>query len=188
MAHIDLGNQYPGILGLMIRYPETSKPLNALAQALIMEPHSLSSGEREMIAAYVSLKNDCNFCHQTHAAAAMEHLKDDYKILDAVFADVDTAPISNKMKSLLHIAGKVKESGKAVTAADIEAAKNNGATDDEIHITVLIAAAFCMYNRYVDGLATWSPDKREDYAAAGKRTAEQGYVALDDNAEKYLGG
>lgn len=176
MAHIDLGNQYPGIVGLMFRYPETAKPLNDLAETLLRAPHSLSSGEREMIAAYVSLKNDCNFCHQTHAASATAHLNDEYKVLDAVFTDVSSAPVPEKMKSLLHIAGKVKESGKAVTAEDIEAAKNNGATDDEIHITVLIAAAFCMFNRYVDGLATWSPPNREAYSDMGKMLAEKGYT------------
>lgn len=176
MAHIELGNQYPGIVGLMVRYPETAKALNNLAETLLRGPHSLSSGEREMIAAYVSLKNDCNFCHQSHAASAAAHLKDEYKILDAVFTDLASAPVSEKMKSLLQIAGKVRESGKSVGAADIEAAKNNGATDDEIHITVLIAAAFCMFNRYVDGLSTWSPPNREAYTDMGKMLAEDGYL------------
>lgn len=176
MPHIDLGNQYPGIVGLMVRYPETAKHINALVESLLREPHSLSSGEREMIAAYVSLQNDCNFCHQCHAAAANAHLHDDYKVLDAVFANPETAPISDKMKSLLAIAGKVKESGRAVTAEDIAAARNHGATDDEIHHTVLIAATFCMLNRYVDGLGTFSPDNREAYKDMGSMLANQGYL------------
>jgi uncharacterized peroxidase-related enzyme len=176
MPHIDLGNQYPGIVGLMVSYPETAKPLNALVETLLRGPHSLTSGEREMIAAYTSLQNDCNFCHQCHAAAATAHLNDGYQVLEAVFANPATAPIPEKMKSLLAIAGKVKESGKAVTAEDIAAAKNNGATDDEIHRTILIAAAFCMLNRYVDGLGTWSSENREAYTDMGSMLANQGYL------------
>jgi len=176
MAHIKLDNPMPGIVGLMTQYPETAQPLNLLAETLLRGPHSLSSGERELIAAYTSLKNDCNFCHSSHAAAASNHLKDDYKIIDAVITDLESAPISNKMKALLKIAGKVQQGGKSVLELDIDTAKQQGATDDEIHITVLIAAAFCMFNRYVDGLNTWSPIGRDHYAETGKMLAELGYV------------
>jgi uncharacterized peroxidase-related enzyme len=175
MAHIDLQNNFPGIVGLMVRFPDTAKPLNELVETLVRAPHSLTPGEREMIAAYVSLKNECNFCHLTHSAAATAHLQDGYQVLDAVYANPETAPVSPKMKSLLAIAGKVKESGLAVTETDIAAARNNGATDDEIHRAVLIAAAFCMFNRYVDGLGTWSPENREAYTDMGTMLAERGY-------------
>ena len=75
----------------------------------------------------------------------------------------------------MHIAGKVQQDGKLVTSADVDAARREGATDIEIHDTVLIAAAFCMYNRYVDGLGTWQPTDPEVYAQMGKHLAEQGY-------------
>ena len=177
MAHIELKNELPGISGLLFDFPETAKPLCDLAETLLRKPHSLSSGERELIAAYVSHKNNCNFCHSSHAAAAITHLKDEeYKLMDAVLTDINTAPISDKMKALLIIAGEVQQGGRFVKEADIVKAKNAGATDSELHITVLIAAAFCMYNRYVDGLATWSPLGREPYREMGKRMAEVGYV------------
>ncbi len=176
MAHINLHNELPGISGLLTEFPETAKPLCELAETLLRNPHSLSSGERELIAAYVSLKNDCNFCHSSHAAAAAAHLQDDYKIIDAVLADVETAPVSDKMKALLIIAGKVQQSGKLVLEEDIKRAKMAGATDEELHYTVLIAAAFSMFNRYVDGLGTWSPQGREAYKAMGERLAHSGYV------------
>jgi uncharacterized peroxidase-related enzyme len=147
-----------------------------LAETLLRHPHSLTSGERELIAAYVSYINNCNFCHMSHAAAAAAHLKDDYRTIDQVIRDIETADVSDKMKALLHIAAQVQKSGKNVSEADIQKAKDAGATDDEIHITILIAAAFCMFNRYVDGLGTWSPTERSDYAESGKRLAEVGYA------------
>ena len=176
MAHINLNNQFPGISGLLAHFPETGKPLSILAETLLRGPHTLTSGERELIAGYVSYKNNCNFCHLSHSAAASAHLKDDFKTTDEVIHDIETANVSDKMKALLHIAGHTQQSGKAVSASDIERAKNAGATDDEIHITVLIAAAFCMYNRYVDGLGTWTPTDRSAFLETGKRLAEVGYV------------
>ena len=176
MAHINLLNPLPGISGLLTQYPATARPLSLLAETLLREPHSLTSGERELIAAYTSYKNQCHFCHSCHAAAATTHLGDQYQIIDAVNRDVDTAPISEKMKALLHIAAQVSVSGRAVTPAAIERAKAAAATDDEIHMAVLIAAAFCMYNRYVDGLGTWAPEPREAYAETGERLAHVGYV------------
>ena len=81
-----------------------------------------------------------------------------------------------KLKALLSIAGHVQQGGKRVTTDDIARARKEGATDTEIHDTVLIAAAFCMYNRYVDGLATWAPQEQEAYIPMGAHMAHEGYV------------
>jgi alkylhydroperoxidase/carboxymuconolactone decarboxylase family protein YurZ len=89
--------------------------------------------------------------------------------------DPDSAGISAKLKALLAIAGQVQKSGNQVTADAIAAASNEGATDLEIQDTVLIAAAFCMYNRYVDGLATVQPRDESMYAAMGRQLADHGY-------------
>ena len=80
------------------------------------------------------------------------------------------------MKALLALADKVRESGKSVRLEDIERARREGATDIEIHDTVLIAAAFSMYNRYVDGLATWAPEDPAAYRAEGEKLAREGYL------------
>jgi alkylhydroperoxidase/carboxymuconolactone decarboxylase family protein YurZ len=88
------------------------------------------------------------------------------------------ARISEKLKALLAIAGKVQQGGKSVTSDDIAQARQQGATDLEIHDTVLIAAAFCMFNRYVDGLATFAPQDPDFYRARGAYVAEKGYVAV----------
>jgi len=176
MAHIRLPEGIPGILGPMAFSPETAKPLNALAEVLLRGPNSLSAADREMIATYVSSQNDCYFCQHAHGAVAAYRLGGDEKLVNDVKLNFEAAAISDKMKALLAIAGKVQRGGKQVTNEDVARARRQGATDKEIHDTVLIAAAFCMYNRYVDGLATWAPTDADLYRENGRRLADEGYV------------
>lgn len=145
MAHIKLLNEeLPGIVGLLNYRPETAKPLLLLAETLLRGPSSLTSGEREIIAASVSYWNQCHFCHTSHAAAACAHLKTGLNLIDDIKAGLVETVISDKLRALLHIAHQVQKSGKNVTVDDVEATRKLGATDNEIHDTVLIAAAFCM--------------------------------------------
>jgi uncharacterized peroxidase-related enzyme len=184
MAYISLPEGLPGIRGLLTYSPETARPMGELTQYLMRGPSPLTFAEREMVAAYVSSRNECAYCDRCHTAIAAEHLggaDEDYALLDAVRRDPERAPVSSKMKALLAIAGKVQQDGKLVRPADIERARGEGATDREIHDVVLIAAAFCMFNRYVDGLGTWQPDDPPFYREAGRLTAERGYV----NREPY---
>ena len=179
MAHIAIEDGIPGILGPMKFRPETTKPLRKLAEVLLRGPSTLSSAERETIAAFVSSRNDCRFCQLSHSAAAAEHLGGDdthYALVDSVKSNFASANISPKLKALLAIAGKVQQGGKHVTSDDIATARAQGATDLEIHDAVLIAAAFCMFNRYVDGLATWQPEDPAEYRPMGKLMAHSGYV------------
>jgi len=176
MAHISLPEGIPGILGPMALSPQTAKPLNELADILLRGPNSLAPAERELIATYVSSQNDCYFCQHAHGAVAAYRLGGDEKLVDDVKANFQSAGITDKLKALLTIAGSVQKGGKQVTSEQIEQARNHGATDKEIHDTVLIAAAFCMYNRYVDGLATWAPTDPEMYRQNGKRLADHGYT------------
>jgi uncharacterized peroxidase-related enzyme len=179
MAHITLPD-LPGIRGPMAFRPETAKPLNELAEILLRDDNnSLSRGERELIGAYVSSLNDCFFCQNVHGALAGHYLSCDIPAIDAIKTDYRSTTISEKLKSLLSIAASVQKSGKHVTAEQIEEAKKLGATDREIHDTVLIAAAFCMYNRYVDGLATWAPQDRQYYVNRAPVRAEEGYIDFD---------
>lgn len=175
MAHINVPEGVPGIRSLVMFRPETGKPLYELAQALLRNPSSLSEADRELIASFVSSKNDCMFCMSSHAAAARYLYKDDKGIVDFVLEDYLTAPISAKLKTLLSIAAKVQQDARTVSSDDISNAKNEGATEQEIHDTVLIAASFCMFNRYVDGLASLTPTEPEVYEAMGERMA-QGYT------------
>lgn len=176
MAHIKLNNEeLPGIVGLLNYRPETARPLLDLAETLLRGPSSLTSGEREIIASSVSYWNQCHFCHTSHAAAAAAHLKSGLNLIDDIKAGLPNTPVSDKLRALLHIAHQVQGNGKNVTDEDIAAAREEGATDTEIHDTVLIAAAFCMFNRYVDGLGTWAPGPNEAYAEMGERMAHVGY-------------
>jgi uncharacterized peroxidase-related enzyme len=182
MAHIQLPEGLPGIRGPMVFSPETTKPLCDLVQVLLTAPHTLTPAEREMIATYVSSLNDCIYCQSCHGSTAAQHLggsEADYQLIARIKQSYQATPISAKMKTLLAIAGKVQEGGKHVTPKDVELAREQGATDKEIHDTVLIAAAFCMFNRYVDGLATWQPRDPEIYREIGKQTAQLGYVGRD---------
>jgi len=175
MPNIDLPAGFPGISAGFKFRPETAKPMRELAHVLLHLPNSLTPGERELIASHVSSRNNCHFCYASHSAAAASHLGD-ASLVALVKADFASAPISEKLKALLVIAGKVQQDGKLVKYDDVEAARNLGATDMEIHDTVLIAAAFCMYNRYVDGLGTWQPDAPEMYAQMGHHLAKEGYT------------
>lgn len=175
MAHINVPEGVPGIRSLVMFRPETGKPLYELAQALLRGPSTLSEADRELIASFVSSKNDCMFCMSSHAAAARYLYKDQKVIVDFVLEDYLNAPISEKLKALLSIAAKVQQDARTVSADDIALAKKEGASEQEIHDTVLIAASFCMFNRYVDGLASLTPTKSEAYEAMAERMAN-GYT------------
>lgn len=175
MAYINVPEHVPGIRSLVMFRPETGKYLYQLAQVLLRGESTLSEAERELIAAYVSKRNDCDFCTYSHAAAARYLYGEEAAIVDETLRDMQQASVSDKMKALLHIAGKVQILGKAVTSQDIAAAKELGATDRELHDTVLIAAAFCMFNRYVDGLDSLTPTDPAAYAEMGEKMVKNGY-------------
>ena len=174
----ELGREFPGILGPMTFRPETAAPLNELVNVLLRGESTLSRGEREMIAAHVSWRNDCFFCQAIHGAVAAAQLGQDEALVQKVKTNWAEAQISPKLKALLNIAGKVQLGGKHVTSEDIAAARDLGATDLEIHDTVLIAAVFCLCNRYVDGLGTWAPQDAAIYRQNAARIVEHGYTGV----------
>jgi uncharacterized peroxidase-related enzyme len=184
MAHIQVPEGIPGIRSLVMFRPETGKPLYELAQVLLRGESSLSEAERELIAAYVSKRNDTMFCMMSHAAASRHLYGDEKNIVDDVLKDMPQSSLNDKMKALLNIAGKVQILGKEVTQQDVDAAKELGATDRELHDTVLIAAAFSMFNRYVDGLASFTPTDPGEYDEMGKHMAKKGYHAPATDGEK----
>ena len=182
MPHISLPEGLPGISSGFAFRPETARPMRELAHILLHAPNTLTAGERELIATYVSSQNNCYFCQTSHGAAATAHLGNDVKTVEQVKCDFLQANISDKLKALLVIAGQVQRGGKNVSAESVENARREGATDMEIHDTVLIAAAFSMYNRYVDGLATWQPQDPAMYASMGEHLATHGYLTPSTNA------
>lgn len=177
MPYIPLEEHLPGITGLLEYRKDAAQPIRELTQVLLRGPSTLSEAERELIATVVSNRNGCAFCTAAHTAAT-DVLLGESETSEKVKQDILSAPVSDKMKALLTIASLVQESGKNVTATAIQEAKEKGATDLEIHDTVLIAALFCLYNRYVDGLATITPATPEFYQGLGERLRQHGYNRL----------
>jgi uncharacterized peroxidase-related enzyme len=195
MAHIRLQEGLPGMRGLLAFRPETARPLSELADVLLHAPGPLPLADRELIGAYVSELNRCDYCRNSHAAIAACHLEgvaelesgatqthdtstETAALVSAVMRDPESAPITPKLKALLAIAARVQRSGRDVRDEDIARARAEGATDLELHDTVLIAAAFCFFNRYVDGLATWTPTEPEGYRERAAFVAEHGYASI----------
>ena len=183
MSHIPLESHLPGITGLLEYRKDTAEPIRDLTQILLRGPSTLSIGERELIASMVSHDNDCTFCTSAHKAVT-DLLLGDSSVFEKVRTDLESAPVSDKMKALLTIARLVGRGGKNVTTASIETARSHGATDMEIHDTVLIASLFCLYNRYVDGLATQLPQNPEYFSELAQRLASRGYLRVPEAYEK----
>jgi uncharacterized peroxidase-related enzyme len=176
MAYIKLKEHFPGIVGLIFYKRSTGKGLTHFAQAGLRGPSPLSVMERELIATYVSSLNECNFCMDSHGAIVTELAKDNGNTIACAIKNIETPAISAKMKALLNIAGKVQKSGKSVTQQDIDAARQQGATDEEIHDTVYVAAAFCFFNRYVDGLGTIPMKSKQGYVESARSLLKFGYT------------
>ncbi|MFH9611920.1 carboxymuconolactone decarboxylase family protein [Streptomyces sp. NPDC017448] len=183
MPHIAIGNDHPGIRGLMFHRPDTAAPLSHLADVLLRAPASLSRGERELIAAYVSRLNDTPFCAGTHGAAAAAQLDGGPEAVAAVLAAPQDAPVSPRMRALLAIAAEVRTAARALTDEAVAAARAAGAEDSDIHDTVLIAAAFCMYNRYVSCLGTDIPTQDDYYDQAADRILTDGYATPSEQKD-----
>lgn len=186
MPHIPLRTDLFGITSLLDYRPQTAEPIRNLTQLLLRGPSTLKEAERELIATHVSYLNNCTFCSTAHHAATCMLSGGSEALVNAVKTNLQTAPVSEKMRALLHIAGLTQRSGIAVTQADVDAARAAGATDLEIHDTVLIAALFCLYNRYVDGLATATPDDPAFYEGLATRITTRGYVKPVDGIYKAV--
>ncbi|MFT3701907.1 MAG: peroxidase-related enzyme [Agriterribacter sp.] len=175
MPYIAVDENLPGIRALLAFSPETAEPIGALTNLLLRSNEGLSMADRELIAAHVSYLNDCFYCHNSHGEIAVCYLDGNRELVNKIKTDYENAPITDKLKALLSIAGSVQKGGKHVKPEQIEKAKALGATDKDIHDTVLIAAAFCLFNRYVDGLAANTPSDLSTYPVRAKQVAEHGY-------------
>jgi uncharacterized peroxidase-related enzyme len=183
MPYIPLKENLPGITGLLDYRQDTALPIRQLTQILLRGESTLTEGERELIASVVSSGNECKFCTAAHTAIA-DLCLGDTETAKAVTKDIETAPVSDKMKALLTIASAVQKNGKLVTPEMVARAKREGATDREIHDTVLIAALFCLYNRYVDGLASVTPTDPAFYQRLGNILLSKGYLPSEN---RYAG-
>jgi uncharacterized peroxidase-related enzyme len=172
----------PGILAAIRLTPGLGVHLRGLADELLVNAFpgaTISRGEREMLATAVSAENDCFYCMDSHGAFAtavfersgatgLEALIDGIKLGSSDGVD-------EKMQALLHIARVVRRDSRELTASDVAAAKTAGASDADVQLAVLIASAFSMYNRMVDGFRAKTPPTAEAYRARAAEIAEHGY-------------
>lgn len=169
MPHIQIREGLPGIIGLLDYKPPTGGRLSAFIQQLLRGDSPLTPAEREAIAAHVSWLNSCEFCARSHQSAA-RHL--------GHTTPPSTPEPDPKLAALLQLATDVATGGRYVTEEHVAAAREVGASDEAIHDAVLVASAFCMLNRYVDGLATVTPDDEREYDEMGAVLAAVGYDRL----------
>ena len=174
MPYIPLREDQPGIRGLLAFKPASGAPIAQLIHQLLRGASPLSAYDRERLAAHVSRLNECEFCARSHGAAA-RHL-DHHKPADDMPRTATSEETDPKLAALFDLAEVVVRGGHYVTEDQIKAARAAGATDEEIHDAVLIASAFCMLNRYVDGLGAITPDDESAYDAMGIHLAAHGYL------------
>ena len=174
----------PGILAAMRLTPSLERHLRGLADALLVEDFpgaTISRAERELIATAVSAGNDCFYCMDSHGAFASELLGREgaravSDLVDGIKAGGSDG-LSPKLAALVAIARGVRRDPRAVARAEVERALEEGATDADTQLAVLIAAAFCMYNRMVDGLRAPTPPSAEAFRERAAQIAEHGYSA-----------
>jgi uncharacterized peroxidase-related enzyme len=172
MPHIPVSEDLPGIRGLLAFKPASGMKVAQLIEQLLRGDSPLSPADRERIAAHVSLLNECEFCARSHSAA-IGHLDAQSAAERTIMADVAVTP---RLRALLDLAGEVTQGGHYVTPETVKQARAAGASDEDIHDTVLIAAAFSMLNRYVDGLGGITPSDDAAYDAMGVQMAAHGYL------------
>jgi uncharacterized peroxidase-related enzyme len=172
----------PGILTALRLTPTLGLHLRGLADELLVNDFpgaTIARAEREMLATAVSAANDCFFCMDSHAAHATALLEvtgrtDQEPLLETIKLG-SSEGFDDKMRALLHIARTVRREPRQLTAADVAAGHAAGASDADVQLAVLIAAAFSMYNRMVEGFRARTAPDPDVYRARGSEIAAHGY-------------
>ena len=174
----------PGILAAIRLTPGLGVHLRGLADELLVNDFpgtTLVRAEREMLATATSAANDCFYCMDSHGAFATALLEktgenDRVGLIDTIKVGSSDG-LDPKMQALLHISRTVQRAPRELTATDVDAALAAGASDADVQLAVLIAAAFSMYNRMVDGFRAPTPPTAEAYRARASEIADFGYSA-----------
>lgn len=170
--YIKLDQDFPGIVSLFMYDRETANNLSAMAQTIMRRERTLSPGQRELIASFVSKLNECKFCCESHTSCTKQYLGEE--LVDEVIRQCNVEVLPLKFRALLCIAAAVQGLDREEIPKAIQSAKKLGASDEEIHDTVLVTAFFSMCNRYVDGLGTtYQPGEPEE---GGRSLATYGYT------------
>lgn len=181
--HINVSSPLPGITGLLEERLDSAEHIRDATHALLRGPSSMSEGERELVATLVSSRNECRFCTNAHAYTAARY-DGGMDLVQRVVSDHTSAPVSERMHALLEIASLVQGDARMVNDATIARAREAGANDLDIHDTVLTAAMFCFYNRYVDGLASQYPENESYFETLAERLTTTGYMRKGLDVQK----
>jgi len=158
---------------VMGRYPDQAIPLTELTEVVMRTGEcAFTPQERELLAAFASGVNGCTFCYNTHKATA-EAFGVEPALLESLLADVDAAPVDDKLKPVLKYVRKLTETPSRIVQADAEALFAAGWDEDCFHYTVMICALFNMYNRIMDGYGV--RNTAEFRQERGAWLAESGY-------------
>jgi uncharacterized peroxidase-related enzyme len=178
MAYIPTDENMFGLRALFAFRPAVAEPLSRLKELLLHSAGTLSFSDRELIACFVASKEDCGYCRSAHGATAAYLTGGNDELVKQVLNDFESAPISSKLKALLAVAARLQQGSRNVHQEDIDRARRCGATDLEIHDTVLIASCVCLFSRYIDGLGVEGSSNPEAYRIAAPQIARFGYASV----------
>lgn len=153
--------------------PEVTRHLASFTEGVMRAPSPVSAGLRELIAAYTSWTNRCEFCWRSHAAMAAELLGSE-EVVESVLRDLESSPLPEREKALLRFAGKITLQLPEMREADIAALRKQGWDDEAIYFTISVVALFNFYNRWVTTSGV-HPVSEETHRLHGKRVAHSGY-------------
>ncbi|RSL18175.1 putative peroxidase-related enzyme [Edaphobacter aggregans] len=168
------GGDYWQIWHLLAFDPEAAHHLVALSHTLMHKPGPLSAGLRELIAAYTSSLNNCEFCMKAHVAVASQLLGDE-SLVWSVIDDLETSALAEKEKALLRFVQKVTLSPSSITAVDTQLLNQAGWDDASIFYTISACALFNFYNRWISASGV-HPVSDEAFKRLGSRMAVAGYA------------
>jgi uncharacterized peroxidase-related enzyme len=179
MPFFDYLTDEAGVTDIARAEPEKFIHLGAFTQAVLRGPSPLSEAERELIAAYVSGVNDCQYCHGVHSATAA-NFGVDPALFENLLADLECATVDDRLRALLAYARKLTQTPSRMTDADAQSVFDAGCTPEELRDTVTICALFNFYNRLIEGHGI--KGTADLFTRNGARLAKEGYGNAAKNA------
>ena len=167
---------YKTVLDIFQQNPNRYSALVEFIQTVMRGESALTAGERELIAAYVSGLNACDYCYGSHQAIATE-LNVDPKLLEAILTDVATAPIEERLSPVFALVRKLTLNPSKTIQADVDAILEAGWNEQAIEDVICVCALFNFMNRFVNGYGLELPNQ-EQLAVMAKGINTEGYKAV----------
>jgi len=158
-------------------YPLNAKMFHAwceVEEAIMRWPSAFSPGERELIGAFCSKLNECTYCYSSHSVAA-KYLGVDASVIEPLMADIDSAPVDDRLKPVFHYVKKLTLTPYKMVQADADRVFAAGWDEKALHDAIMVCCCYAFMNRLADGHGL--PSDPTLFEMRGKRHAEEGYVA-----------